>query len=57
MGGLAMSKKQYLQPTIEVVLIKIEQSLLAGSMGINETPEINIEDYIVDDSLEGIYAD
>ena len=52
-----MSKKQYFQPTIEVILIKIEQSLLAGSMGINETPEINIEDYEVDDSLEGLYAD
>ena len=50
-------KKSYIQPTMEVVLIKIEQSLLTGSLGIEDIPDIDFDDVVDDDTYDGLFAD
>ena len=50
-------KRLYIQPTLEVVLIKMEQSLLAGSLGVTDIPDIDFDDVVDDDTYDGLFAD
>ena len=51
-----MKKRQYIQPTIEVIRIGNVQ-ILAGSLGSDDTPNITFQDVDWDDSDDGYYAD
>ena len=49
-----MTKKQYIQPTLEVIRIATTQ-MLAGSLGDNSTPYVNFTS--VDEDSYGLDAD